>query len=319
VLFKGVQIFPGVTPVQRYDMIRTTDRPKKRADVIIIPPHKLSAGVPVLLHENNIPREAIIYAMPPEVVIPENITVHLGPPSSDAENVTIPFITYIKNVASSELYPTWPESALRANIIAEVSMALNRIHTEWYRSQGYDFDITSIPEYDQTYIHGRTTFDTTDRIVNELFNQYVVKPGHVEPIFTSYCDGYITECKGLSQWGRVELANQYYTPLDILRYYYGDDVYLKTAPVQKAVPDSFPGDLKLGDESEDVAVAQYRLNRAAINYPNIPFIENADGKFGESTLNAVKQFQSTFGITPTGVIDETTWYRILYILTQLKS
>ncbi|MDD4125109.1 MAG: peptidoglycan-binding protein [Eubacteriales bacterium] len=318
VLFKGVQIFPGIVTSCRYDMIRTPDQPKKRNDVINIPPHKLSTGVPTIRAEDNNTMEADLCSAVSEVTVPENITIHLGAPTSDDENVTVPFIDYIKSVASGELYPTWPEAALKTNIIAEVSMALNRIHTKWYRARGYNFDITSLPEYDRAYTHGCPTFEITDKLVNRLFDKYAVKTKCTEPVLAICFDGYITEGEGLSQWGSVELAKQYYTPFDILRYYYGDDVYIKAAAVQEAIPDSFPGDMSLGADCEDAALAQYRINRIAVNNPGMLFTETADGNYGESTVNAVKKFQSFFGLKTTGIIDKATWYRIHYIYNTEK-
>ena len=318
VLFKGVQIFSGITTTQFYTMIKSSVNPRTKVFVWQTPTHKLNSPLPAL--KAGVPQPAVraaaITANP--VVVPENITVHLGPPNSDAENVTVPFIYYIKNVASSEIYPTWPEAALRANILAQITLALNRIYTEWYPSQGYDFDITSSTAYDQNFINGRAVFDSISAIVDEIFTNYVARAGSVAPVYTEYCDGFIAQCAGMSQWGTVELANQYYTPLDILRYYYGDDVYIKKAVVQESAPSSFPGDLKYGDESEDVALLQARLNRIAINYPAIPFVELSDGLFSRDTERAVRVFQQVFGLEPTGVVDEDTWYRVTFVYNAVK-
>ena len=318
VLFKGVQIFSGITTTQFYTMIKSSVNPHTKVFVWQTPTHKLNSPLPAL--KAGVPQPAVraaaITANP--VIVPENITVHLGPPNSDAENVTVPFIYYIKNVASSEIYPTWPEAALRANILAQITLALNRIYTEWYPSQGYDFDITSSTAYDQNFINGRAVFDSISAIVDEIFTNYVARAGSVAPVYTEYCDGFIAQCAGMSQWGTVELANQYYTPLDILRYYYGDDVYIKKAVVQESAPSSFPGDLKYGDESEDVALLQARLNRIAINYPAIPFVELSDGVFSRDTERAVRVFQQVFGLEPMGVVDEDTWYRVTFVYNAVK-
>lgn len=322
-LLRGVQIFPGLITKQTYEMTRSADEPRARVDVINIPPHsRYAAGNKLtpnaLQSDGSTITTATIYPVPKDVVIPSNITIHMGAPSSDAENVTVPYINYLKSVASSEIYPTWPEAALRANILAQQSLALNRIYTEWYRSQGYDFDITSSPAYDQYYVHRRSTFETTDKIIDDIFTQYIARATGLEPIFARYCDGYVSQCLGLSQWGTVELANRYYTPLDILRYYYGENIFIKSGEVVEVIPNSYPGLLKLGESSPDVALLQSRLNRIAINYSAIPFVESADGTYNQSTANAVSAFQRAFGLTPTGEANEATWYRILYIYTAVK-
>ena len=250
--------------------------------------------------------------------IPSTITVHLGRPDAPAENVTLPFPDYIKNVASSELYPTWPENALRANIYAQVSFALNRIYTEWYRSQGYDFDITNTTAFDQAFVNGRSVFDEVSRIVDELFNDYVRRQGTVEPLFTAYCDGRQTTCDGLRQWDTVALANQGLTPYEILQRYYGDDIDIVSAPVRANVP-TYPGiALRQGDAGNSVQQMQLRLNRISRNYPAIPKIANPNGIFGADTDAAVREFQRIFGLSPDGIIGKETWYRIAYIYTSVK-
>lgn len=251
--------------------------------------------------------------------IPETITVHLGSPDSNAANVTVSFSDYVKNVASSEIYPTWPENALRANIYAIVSFALNRIYTEWYRSRGYDFDITSSTQFDQKFINGREVFQNISELVDELFNDYVRRQGYVEPLFTAFCNGTTVTCKGLSQWGTVDLAEQGKTPYEILQYYYGDDIEIvKNAHVRTTMP-SYPGiPLKLGSDGNDVRSLQVYLNRISRNYPAIPKIPQIDGKFGAETEAAVKEFQEIFNLTPNGIVDESTWYKITYIYTSVK-
>ena len=251
--------------------------------------------------------------------IPETITVHLGTPDSNAPNVTVDFASYIKNVASSEIFPTWPESSLRANIYAITSFALNRIYTEWYRSRGYDFDITSTTQYDQKFINGREYFQNISYIVDELFNDYVRRQGSVEPLFTAFCNGTTTTCAGLSQWGTVELANRGMTPYEILQHYYGDDIdIVMDAPVQSTMP-SYPGiELKVGSIGNDVKSLQIYLNRISGNYPAIPKIAATDGVFGSDTEEAVRKFQEIFGLEVTGTVSRATWYKITYIYTSVK-
>lgn len=248
--------------------------------------------------------------MPEYPYIPETITVHLGRPDEPAENVTVPFLEYIQNVASSELYPTWPENALRANIYAQVSFALNRIYTEWYRSRGYDFDITNSTAYDQAFVNGRDIFETVAVLVNELFDRYLARPGFVQPLFAAYCDGRRVQCDGLSQWGTVDLANQGLTPYQILTRYYGEDLDIRTAPIRPAVR-SYPGQpLRLGDVSISVEIMQSRLNRISNNYPAIPKIYPVNGVFDINTQAAVQAFQEIFNLTPDGVVGPATWYQI---------
>lgn len=246
--------------------------------------------------------------------IPQNITVHLGAPDSYAENVTVSFPEYIKNVASSEIYPTWPENALRANIYAQISYALNRVYTEWYRSRGYDFDITSSTAYDQSFVKNRDIFENISRIVDEIFNNYLRREGNIEPLFAAFCDGRNVQCDGLSQWGSVELAEQGYVPYDILRYYYGDDIEIVSdAPIQD-VRESYPGvPLKISSSGGDVRILQQRLNAVARDYPLIPRISVPDGTFGEETENAVRAFQRTFNLLEDGIVGKATWYKISYI------
>lgn len=254
-----------------------------------------------------------------EPFIPEKITVHLGYPKSSAENVTVNFTDYIKNVASSEIYPTWPENSIRANVYVIVSYALNRIYTEFYRSQGYDFDITNSTQYDMSFVPGRDIFQPISEVVDELFNSYISRQGSLEPLFAVFCDGKIVSCDGLSQWGTVTLANQGYIPYDILRYYYGDDINIITdAPIQANDP-SYPGiPITLGMSGGNVSLIQTRLNRISANYPAIPKIYPVNGIFGASTENAVKKFQEIWNLNPTGIVDKSTWYKIIYIYTSIK-
>lgn len=252
-------------------------------------------------------------------IIPKSITVHLGPPDSAAENVTVPFIDYIKNVASSEIYPTWPENALRANIYAQISFALNRVYTEWYRSKGYDFDITNSTAYDQSFVRGRNVFENISNIVNEIFNNYIRRSGYVEPLFAVYCDGINTTCNGLSQWGSVSLAESGYTPYEILQNYYGDDIEIVYDAEIQDVTQSYPGvPLRLGSSGDPVRRIQVLLNRISLNYPLIPKINNVNGLFGVETEDAVKKFQQTFNLSEDGVVGKGTWYQIIYIYSAVK-
>ena len=253
--------------------------------------------------------------------IPQYITVHLGPPDSNARNVTVSFQDYIKNVASSEIYPTWPENALRANIYAITTFALNRIYTEWYRSKGYDFDITNSTSYDQAFVYGRDIFENISQLVDEQFNDYVRRQGSIEPMFTQFCNGTTVTCPGLSQWGTVELTRQSKTPFKILQYYYGDDIEIVfNAPIQYGTPaSSYPGSpLRRGSTGMAVRQLQLYLNRISKNYPAIPKINPVDGIFGSETEQAVKKFQQVFQLTPDGIVGEATWYRILYIYNSVR-
>lgn len=251
--------------------------------------------------------------------IPETITVHLGLPDEAAENVTVSFPDYIKNVASSEIYPTWPEAAIRANLYAQISYALNRVYNEFYRSQGYDFDITATTQYDQKFIKDRDIFENISRIVDEIFTDYVVRQGRVDPFFTAYCNGTTTICRGLSQWGTVSLANEGYTPYEILQYYYGENIgIVENAPISANVP-TYPGTaLRLGDSNNDVKTIQLQLNRIAENFPAIPHISDADGVFGVTTENAVLAFQRIFNLAADGIVGKATWYQIKYIYNGVK-
>ena len=251
--------------------------------------------------------------------IPRTLVVHLGTPSSNAENIYVDFPDYIKNVASSEIYPTWPEAALRANIYAQISYALNRYYTEWYRSQGYDFDITNSTQFDQAFVPGREIYESVSTIVDEIFNSYVVRRGSIEPYFTQYCNGTTSTCDGLSQWGTVPLAQQGLGPYEILTRFYGEDIDIVTdAPVRNGQP-SYPGrPLRLGDSGNAVQQMQIRLNRISSNYPNIPKINPTDGNFGVSTEEAVRSFQRTFRLSEDGVVGPATWYRITYLFNAVK-
>ncbi len=250
----------------------------------------------------------------PEILlptIPETITVHLGPPDSNAKNVTVPFTDYIKNVASSEIYPTWPENALRANIYAIISFALNRVYTEWYRSRGYDFDITNTTQFDQAFKQDREIFENISYIADEIFNDYIVRQGNVEPLFATFCNGTTSTCAGLSQWGTVNLAQSGLSPFEILQNYYGQDIgIVNDAPVG-FTNESYPGaPLRVGDSGNNVQIIQTQLNRIARNYPAISRIAEVNGIFGLDTEQSVRKFQEIFNLNTTGEVDKATWYKI---------
>jgi len=258
--------------------------------------------------------------MPPVIpYVPQRITVHLGPPNSDAENVTVDFIDYVKNVASSEIYPTWEESALRANILAIVSFALNRIYTEWYRSRGYDYDITNSTAYDQYFVNGRSYFDSVSRIADELFNDYLRRPGFVEPLAAKFCNGTTVTCEGLSQWGSQNLALQGYNSVQIIRSYYGNVEIVNNAPVM-GITSSYPGTpLRRGTTGPGVVTIQTELNRISQSYPAIPKIPVVDGIFGARTEAAVRRFQQIFGLDDDGIVGNATWYALVRIYVAVNS
>ena len=228
-------------------------------------------------------------------IIPTDIVVHLGAPDEAAKNITVPFQEYIKNVASGEIYPNWPLDSLKSNILAQISFALNRIYNEWYRSKGYDFDITSSPIYDQSFGENRQFFERTSQVVDDLFNDYIVKNEQVQPLFAQYCDGRVTTCEGLSQWGTVSLANQGKSPIEILRYYYGDDIKLiYNAPVEANIM-TYPGfPVELGTAGDFVRMIKIQLNRISENYPAIPKITDDNAYFNVETENSVRKFQEIF-------------------------
>lgn len=251
-----------------------------------------------------------------QVVIPNPITVHLGTPNSSAQNVQVSFPDYVKNVASSEIYPTWPAAALTANIYAIITFALNRIYTEWYKSKGYTFDITNSPAYDQYFVYGRPIYESVSRIVDQIFNEYVRRQGQNAPYFTSFCNGTTATCQGLSQWGTVTLADQGLTPLQILRSYYPDDIEIATTNIITNVTASYPGTpLRLGSTGLDVQTIQTYLNRIRRNYPAIPVITDTEGTFQSSTDAAVRKFQNVFNLTADGIVGKSTWYKISSLYT----
>ena len=259
--------------------------------------------------------------MPVQVTpyVPRTITVHLGPPDEWAENVTVSFPDYVKNVASSEIYPTWEPAAIQANILAITSFTLNRVYTEFYPSRGYDFQITSSTAYDQKFIRDRNIFENISRTVDEMFTDYIRREGFVEPLAAKFCNGTTSTCAGLSQWGSQELAQQGYGPMEILRYYYGDDIELvENAPVQ-SLGQSYPGyPLRLGSTGPDVVAMKTMLNRISQGYPAIPKLWPVTRTFDEKTQSAVRTFQSVFDLTPDGVVGKATWYKMVYLYVGLS-
>lgn len=318
VRIQGVQIFPGQVTLAQPEMIPETEAGRDVPDVpVVIPEHPLFAGQggsgarPVV----ECPAAPLVLD---RVVIPKTITVHLGKPSASARNVTVSFRDYIANVASSEVYPTWPEQALRANIHCQISLALNRIYTEWYPSKGYSFNITNSTSYDQYYVHGRTVFDVMVRLTNDIFNTYIRKKGTVNPYYAEYCDGKSVSCAGLKQWGTVTLANQGKTALQILRYYYGNDVEIVRSDNIRSIPQSYPGSpLRQGSSGPAVFTLQRQLNRIAKDYPFLGKL-NVDGVFGAQMASTVRAFQKQFNLTADGVVGRQTWYKISYIYVSVK-
>lgn len=256
--------------------------------------------------------------MPPIITpyVPRTITVHLGAPSSNAQNVVVNFEDYIKNVASSEIYPTWNESAIVANVHAQVSYALNRVYTEFYPSQGYNFEITNSTAIDQKFIYGRNIFNNIDEIVSGIFNDYIRRKGFAEPLAAKYCNGTTVTCEGLSQWGSEYLARQGYTSINILYNYYGYDIELVVDAPIRNLTRSYPGyPISRGDRGENVSIIQTAINRISLNYPSIPKMYPVDGIFGEGTERSVIQFQKVFNLTPDGVVGRATWYKMVNLYT----
>ncbi len=311
VIVSGVEVLPDVTAVQNIEMT-PTEMTQDTEEIIAIPDHTLYGDYPPKIPEDEIkPMDESGEIVLSRVVIPEFIVVHDGVPSDyTAPNYYVRYRDYIKNVVSSEIYATWPESAIYANTLAIMSFTLNRVYTEWYRNQGYNFTITSSTAYDQKWIRGRNIYSNIDRLVDSIFANYLSRPGVRQPIFTSYCDGRNVTCNGLSQWGSKYLGDEGYTPIQIIRYYYGSDMYINTAVAVSGVPSSWPGyNLNIGASGDKVLQIQQQLNRIAQNYPAIPRIA-ADGVYGNNTANAVRTFQRIFNLPQSGIVDYPTWYKI---------
>lgn len=311
VIVSGVEVLPNVTAVQNIKMT-PTEMTQDTEEIIAIPDHTLYGDYPPKIPEDEIkPMDESGEIVLSRVVIPEYIIVHDGVPAdSTAPNYYVRYRDYIKNVVSSEIYATWPENAIYANTLVIMSFTLNRVYTEWYRNQGYNFTITSSTAYDQKWIRGRNIYTNVDRIVDSIFANYLSRPGVRQPIFTSYCDGRNVTCDGLSQWGSKYLGDEGYLPIQIIRYYYGSDMYINTAVAVSGVPSSWPGyNLNIGASGDKVLQIQQQLNRIAQNYPALPRI-TADGIYGQNTANAVRTFQRIFNLPQSGIVDYPTWYKI---------
>lgn len=316
VRIEGVQIFSGQATLAHLEMTPANARIVEEDAPVVIPPHLLFSGGGGSGSAPDTPAgNARVLS---SVVIPTHITVHLGRPNESARNVTVSFRDYIANVASSEVYPTWPEQALRANIHCQISLALNRIYTEWYPSRGYNFNITGSPGYDQAYVHGRTVFDVMVRLTDDIFSTFIRKTGTVNPYFSEYCDGKTVSCPGLKQWGTVTLAEQGRSALSILRYYYGNDVEVIRTSNIASIPESYPGSpVRRGDRGPSVFTLQRQLNRITKDYPFFGTL-TPDGIFGEQMAETVKRFQRQFSLTADGVVGRQTWYKISYIYVSVK-
>ena len=311
VMVSGTEILPDVTAIQPIQMI-PLETARENEETIVIPDHTLYGIYPPKIPEAEIkPMDESGEIVLSRVVIPEYVVVHDGvPDDSTAGNYYVRYRDYIKNVVSSEIYATWDENAIYANTLAIMSFTLNRVYTEWYRNKGYNFTITSSTAYDQKWMYGRNIYENVDRVVDSIFANYLSRPGVRQPILTSYCDGRRVTCDGLSQWGSQYLANEGYRPIEIIRYYYGNDMYINTAQSISGVPASFPGyGLTIGSSGEKVRQMQSQLNRIAQNYPAIPMI-TADGIYGPATAETVRTFQRIFDLPQTGVVDYPTWYSI---------
>lgn len=319
-IIQKVQIFAGQVALLNVELLPESRR-YAETEVNVIPDHQLlnktrhSCASYEAINENGLQQQWVLNYP----IIPKYVTVHLGRPTASASNVTVSFRDYIKNVASSEIYPTWPEQSLRANIYCQISLVMNRVYTEWYRSKGYSFDITNSTAFDQYYVHNRNIFENISEIVDDIFNTYIRKLGTINPYYAEYCDGRQVWCNGLKQWGTVDLANKGYNAFEILKYYYGSDIELITTNRIEGVSGSYPGySLKRGMRSDAVATIQAQLNRIAVNYPSIPVVYPVDGIFGAQTEAAVKAFQKQFNLTQDGIVGNGTWYKISYIYVAVK-
>lgn len=308
----AINVLPGETAIQNVRM-EAEDAPGDRIDMVVIAAHTLYAEYPPKIPEDEIkPMNESGEIVLSRVVIPEYIVVHDGAPGdTTASDYYIRYRDYIKNVASSEIYATWSDAAIRANVLAIMSFTLNRVYTEWYRGKGYNFTITSSTAYDHKFIYGRNYFQSISRVVDEMFENYLSRPNVRQPILTQYCDGQRVTCPNwMSQWGSKYLGDQGYSAIDILRNYYGNDMYINTAQGISGIPASWPGyNLSIGSSGEKVRQLQEQLQRISQAYPAIPSI-TADGIYGNRTKEAVAKFQSVFGLPATGVVDYPTWYRI---------
>ena len=312
VTISGAQILADTNGLQNVSMV-PLETATTTLDNIVIGPHTLWGDYPPKIAEDEIkPVNESGEIVLSRVVIPEVVIVHDGAITDQtAQNYYVRYKDYIKNVAACEVYSTWPRSSLEANILAIMSFTLNRVYTEWYRNKGHDFTITSSTAYDHKWINGKTTYDSINTIVDEIFASYLSRPNVRQPILTQYCDGKRVSCpEWMTQWGSKYLGDQGYTPIEILRYYYGESMYINTAEQISGIPSSWPGyDLTIGSTGDKVRQMQEQLNRIAKDYPSIPTIP-VDGTYGQQTANAVRVFQNVFGLGQTGVVDYPTWYKI---------
>lgn len=308
----GIEVLPDQVSIQEIEM-EALDAPGNTIDNIVIPAHTLYGDYPAKIPESEVKTiEETGEIVLSRVVIPEYVIVHDGAPTdSTASNYYIRYRDYIKNVASSEIYATWPDATIRANVLAIMSFTMNRIFTEWYRGKGYNFNITSSTAYDHKFIYGRNIYSNISQIVNELFENYLSRPNVVQPILTQYCDGQRVSCPSwMTQWGSKNLGDQGYSAIEILRYFYGSNMYINTAEAISGIPASWPGyDLGVGSSGQKVYQMQRQLARISRSYPAIPTIV-PDGTYGLKTQEAVEVFQSVFGLPVTGVVDYNTWYEI---------
>lgn len=312
VVVTGVELLSGELALQPINMIPQPEE-SDNAESIVIGPHTLFGDFPPKIAEAEIkPLEETGEIVLSRVVIPEYIVVHDGPPSdASAQNYYVRYRDYIKNVASSEIYATWPEETIKANVLAIQSFTLNRVFTEWYRNKGYSFTITSSTAYDHKWIYGRNIFSNISTIVDSIFNYYLSRPNVKQPILTQYCDGNKVSCPNwMTQWGSKDLGDQGYTAIQILRNFYGNTIYINQAEEISGIPSSWPGNnLTIGSRGEKVRQLQEQLNGIAKGYPRVPTV-TADGVFGEATSNSVKVFQEIFKLPATGIVDFPTWYKI---------
>ena len=310
----GTEILANTKAIQNIRM-KQKDQSREEEQVFVIPAHTLYGNYPPKIAEEEIkPVNETGEIVLSRVVVPEYIIVHDGSPrDSTAQNYYVKYKDYIKNVASSEIYATWPADTIRANVLAIMSFTLNRVYTEWYRNKGYDFTITSSTAYDHKWIYGRNIFASIDRIVDELFENYLSRPNVRQPILTQYCDGKQVQCRNrgwMTQWGSKALGDQGYSAIEILRTFYGNDMYINVAEAISGIPASWPGyDLDIGASGNKVRQIQEQLNTIAEAYPAVPVV-TADGIYGPETQNSVRIFQSIFGLDQTGIVDYPTWYKI---------
>lgn len=316
IVISGTEVLADATALQNVRMIPLAEVTRPAIEDIIIPDHTLYGTFPPKIAESEIkPMNETGEIVLSRVVVPQTVVVHDGVPSDkSAKNYYVPYRDYIKNVASSEIYATWPESAIVANVLAIMSFTLNRVYTEWYRNQGYDFTITSSTAYDHKWIYGRNIFESISVVVDDIFDNYLSRPDVKQPILTQYCDGRQVQCPGwMTQWGSCELGERGYSPIEIIRYFYGDDMYINTAEQISGIPASFPGtELTIGSSGDKVRQIQEQLDTVAGIYTAIPRV-SIDGIYGPGTERAVERFQSIFGLPVTGVVDFATWYKISHI------